>query len=52
MDVCGCRDYDVAVFGGEKKIFSQLRVLIYIIDYRYRYRYIDRKMCSLIFVIY
>jgi hypothetical protein len=20
MDVCGCRDYDVAVFGGGKKI--------------------------------
>jgi hypothetical protein len=22
MNVCGCWDYDVAVFGGEKKILS------------------------------
>jgi hypothetical protein len=33
MDVCGCRDYDVAVFGGEKKNFSLLQLLIYIIDF-------------------
>jgi hypothetical protein len=30
MDVCRCRDHDVAVFGGEN-FFSLLRVLIYIL---------------------
>ncbi len=29
MNVCGCREYDVAVFGGGKIFFSLLRVLIY-----------------------
>ena len=29
MDVCGCSDYDVAVFGGEKKNFSLFQLLIY-----------------------
>ena len=32
MDVCGCRDYDVAVFGGKKKIISASAFNLYIID--------------------
>jgi hypothetical protein len=32
MDVCGCRDYDMTVFREEKKNYSLLRLLIYIID--------------------